>query len=171
MFYGKHAISKCDPEIKKTLLLKVVITTSHIFTVGPLDFCGIAQRMSAQGNGKEMSVVLSQLAIQIIFMTHFIFRIVICDGNPLLSPFYAQKHALSPATKGVHHQGEKHKTIAQLPDNRKKGLSSLQFNAKKEKVYDDSPPTKRRRVTVDRAVVANTPSDLIWQPRTLQSRN
>jgi len=65
--------------------------------------------------------------------------IVICTKDPQLSPFYAQKHALGLVTKGVHIPGQKRLTIAEMPaSKRKKEVSTVQFNTKKDK--ENEPP-------------------------------
>jgi hypothetical protein len=53
-YYGEHQLYEQSNDKRKNLLLKEAITTSHDYTVGPLNFCGIAQRMKAQGGGQDM---------------------------------------------------------------------------------------------------------------------
>jgi hypothetical protein len=171
-YYGEHQLYEQSDDTRKNLLLKEAITTSHTYTVGPLDFCGIAQRMKAQGGGKDMWV--SSLLSTKLSLSDFC-SIVICEKDPQISPFYAQKHALSLVTKGIHQRGTKRLTIAELPSSKRKdALSFVRFNSKKE---NQEPPVdevqgrhKRRRISAEKSVIVSESSELLGQPRKLRAR-
>jgi hypothetical protein len=100
---------------------------------------------------------------------------VICEKDPQLSPFNAQKHALSLVTKGIHRPGTKRLTIAELPSSKsKKALSPVRFNSKKENqaplVDEGQGHCKRRRVSAEKLVIVSDSSELLGQPRKLRAR-
>jgi hypothetical protein len=48
----------CMPEEQKNLVLSYLTQHTGIYTVGPLDYCGIARLMKGRGESKYVSLFL-----------------------------------------------------------------------------------------------------------------
>ncbi|KAK7034181.1 hypothetical protein R3P38DRAFT_3263915 [Favolaschia claudopus] len=122
-------IHLCDSSVRERTLLTYIIKYTQDFTVGPLDYCGIARRI--KGRGGDL--------------------IMYCKGDPRLQTFYHRRHALSVATaklksKGEEKKGLSAKVLAAVERKVVKIKVDVGSDAQKEnEPTSDCAPKKRRR--------------------------
>ncbi|KAK6988967.1 hypothetical protein R3P38DRAFT_3092724 [Favolaschia claudopus] len=136
--------------VREHALLSYIIKYTQDYTVGPLDYCGIARRI--KGRGEDV--------------------ILYCQCDPWVTEFYLRRHALSIATaklkaKGVEKQGLGSKVlgavegkVAKVAMAQKENLPAPKMPPKNKKKRHSADrdlaevglvlsPRKRRRVVVD----------------------
>ncbi|KAJ7099989.1 hypothetical protein B0H15DRAFT_927592 [Mycena belliarum] len=134
-----------DAETREKALLTYKIRYTQEFTVGPLDYCGIARRIKGRGQ-------------DIIFY---------CKGDPRALKFYHRRLALAEVTAKLKVRGEEkqglspkvlagvEKKVARIP------AAALTATSNKENVEGDKPNPKKRR-SADRGLAL---SGLVLSPR------
>ncbi|KAF8164942.1 hypothetical protein B0H34DRAFT_793383 [Crassisporium funariophilum] len=95
-----------DNDTRSSLLLQNVTQHWEVYTVGPLDFCGVAQIITGPG-GKKI--------------------VMACKMDPWHPEYYVQKHILSAATAKLRRNGREKKVLIK----KQRQLSSRKFHANK----------------------------------------
>ncbi|KAF8974289.1 hypothetical protein BDZ97DRAFT_2052948 [Flammula alnicola] len=129
----KVKIDVLDENMRMALLLQNVTQHSEVYTVGPLDFCGVAQIITG-GGGKPI--------------------VMVCKMDPRKSLYCVQRHILGAATAKLKGKGLEKKGI-----DRKTKVTLLKKISKRQREDDDKensdtlstlsssspiPPRKRR---------------------------
>ncbi|KAJ7468853.1 hypothetical protein B0H11DRAFT_2045141 [Mycena galericulata] len=141
---------QCDPSTRERALLSYIIKHTQDYTVGPLDYCGIARRI--KGRGKDV--------------------ILFCKGDPRVPEFYHRRRALAEVTaklksKGTEKKGLSGSTIASINKSLAKlpgGANHQKENEKDVASLEGSGRKKRHSADRDLALAA----DLVLPPRKRQ---
>ncbi|KAJ6572487.1 hypothetical protein DFH09DRAFT_1277419 [Mycena vulgaris] len=131
-------IQQCSPSIRERALLSYIIQYTQDFTVGPLDYCGIARRI--KGRGDDV--------------------IMYCKGDPRVSEFYHRRHVLAVATAKLKSRGDEKKGLATktlAAVNRKVAKVSVKVESTVEKENGRASKmegTRKKRHSADRDMAA-----------------
>lgn len=133
-------------------LLKTVITETGNFTVGPLDYCGVARIEKAQGGGAEMWVSFLCFFYNLRLM--FTLSVFVCEEDPRLNSFYVAKRATRRAIKGLNKLGQRRISLQHSTRSNKKIKISLRsvrvsVDPPTTSSSEDKPPPAKRRKTAD----------------------
>ncbi|KAJ7438872.1 hypothetical protein FB451DRAFT_1378109 [Mycena latifolia] len=136
----------CDSGTRQKALLSYIIKHTQDYTVGPLDYCGIARRI--KGRGQDM--------------------IMYCKGDPRVPEFYHRRRALAEVTAKLKFQGTEKKGLSSRAvaaiDKKLAKVKGLENGEKENCGNDCSAGTgRKRRHSADRDLALT--ADIILSPR------